>query len=73
MQNGGGNNSVSSNKREEVIDIATDSQRNVYIVSKISKDGTMINSSLPISVYELNSNDVDVILVSYSCEGNYRW
>ncbi|WP_072784236.1 T9SS type A sorting domain-containing protein [Flavobacterium haoranii] len=73
MQNGGGNNSVSSNKREEVIDIATDSQRNVYIVSKISKDGTMLNSSLPISVYELNSNDVDVILVSYSCEGNYRW
>ncbi|SHJ35968.1 T9SS type A sorting domain-containing protein [Flavobacterium haoranii] len=75
IQNGGGNNTISGSfyyQKEQVIDIATDSQRNVYIISIVSKDGALVNEN-PITTYEANSNNYDFLLVSYSCDGNYRW
>lgn len=75
IQNGGGNNTISGSfyyQKEQVIDMATDSQRNVYIISIVSKDGALVNEN-PITTYEANSNDSDFVLVSYSCDGSYRW
>ena len=75
IQNGGGNNTISGSlyyQREQVIDMATDSQRNVYIISIVSKDGVLVDGD-PITTYEANSNNYDFLLVSYSCDGTYRW
>ena len=73
LQSGGGNNSISS--KEEVVDMATDSQRNVYVLSIITKDGVLVNNSTPISVtnFEANPNRQDFMLISYTCNGTYRW
>ena len=41
IQNGGGNNTISGSfyyQREQVIDMATDSQRNVYIISPLPRE-----------------------------------
>ena len=53
----------------------TDSQRNIYVLSVITMDNVNVNSSTPIAVstYEVNPNDTDFILSSYTCNGTYRW
>ena len=73
LQSGGGTNSISS--KEEVVDMATDSQRNVYVLSVITKDAVLVNNSAPITVtnFEANPNRQDFILISYTCNGTYRW
>lgn len=41
IQNGGGNNTISGSlyyQREQVIDMATDSQRNVYVISPLPRE-----------------------------------
>jgi hypothetical protein len=72
INNGGGNNTLDSSNKEEIIDIVTDSQRNSYVISRISKDGVTLNG-LPIMPHELNSVRNDIVLVSYNCDGTYRW
>ena len=65
IQNGGGNNTLSGShysSKEQVIDMATDSQRNVYIISIVSKDGALVDGD-PITTYEANSNNYDFLLV----------
>ena len=78
LQYGGGNNTTTGSNyfdKEQVIDMATDSQRNIYVLSIITMMGAHINAGTPLAVttYETNPNDNDFILVSYSCEGSYRW
>jgi hypothetical protein len=78
MQSGGGTNTTSGNQYfddEQVIDMATDSQRNIYVLSVITKDGVQVNNTSPMSVttYEANPNREDFILISYTCNGTYRW
>ena len=75
LQNGGGTVSLSGASyydQEQVIDIATDSQRNVYVVSVVSMLNAQV-SGLPITTYEVNPNDTDFVIASYSCDGTYRW
>ena len=75
LQNGGGTVSISGSnyyRQEQVIDIATDSQRNVYVVSVVS----MLNAQLgtvPVTTFEQDPNDTDFVIASYSCDGTYRW
>ena len=75
LQNGGGTNSLTGSSyydKEQVIDIATDSQRNVYVVSTVSMLNAQVNG-LPITTFEVNPNDTDFVIASYSCDGTYRW
>ena len=78
LQSGGGINAISGNQyfdKEQVIDMATDSQRNIYILSVITKDGVLVNNnaSTTVTTYEANPNREDFILISYTCTGTYRW
>lgn len=78
MQSGGGTNTTSGNQYfddEQVIDMVTDSQRNVYVLSVITKDGVQVNNNVPMTVttYEANPNREDFMLISYTCNGLYRW
>lgn len=76
LQNGGGNNAIdlgnSYFSKEQVIDIVTDSQRNVYVISIISKDGAMIDGNA-VTTFETNATNCDFVLASYTCDGTYRW
>lgn len=75
LQNGGGNNTLSGSnfyQKEQVLDMAADSQRNVYVISIIGKDGAMVNGNA-ITTYESHPNDNDFIVTSYACDGSYRW
>lgn len=78
LQHGGGNNTIDASSywsKEQVIDMATDSERNIYVLSEITMSNVNVNNSPPLAVttYEQNPNRADFILVSYSCEGIYRW
>ena len=73
IKSGGANNMLDSSIKEEIRNMVTDSQRNLYFISPIGKDGTTLDGSIPFSVYELSPNNPDYILVSYTCDGTYRW
>ncbi len=79
LQNGGSNNTLTGNfyhSKEQIIDMVTDSQRNTYILAVVGKDNVYINpytNPIAISTYEQNPHRTDIILVSYSCDGSYRW
>jgi hypothetical protein len=78
LQSGGGTNTTNGNQYfddEQVIDMATDSQRNVYVLSVITKDGVQVNNNAPMTVatYEANPSREDFMLISYTCNGLYRW
>ena len=78
LQSGGGTNTTNGNQYfddEQIIDMATDSQRNVYVLSVITKDGVQVNNNAPMTVatYEANPNREDFMLISYTCNGTYRW
>ena len=78
MQNGGGNNIVNGSSfwdKEQVIDMATDSNRNIYVLSVIAMSGVEVNNNPPIAVntFEQNPYRTDFILISYACDGTYRW
>jgi hypothetical protein len=78
LQNGGGNNIVNGSSfwdKEQVIDMATDSNRNIYVLSVIAMSGVEVNNNPPIAVntFEQNPYRTDFILISYACDGTYRW
>lgn len=73
IKSGGANNMLDSSIKEEIRNMVTDSQRNLYFISPIGKDGTTLDGSIPFSAYELSPNNPDYILVSYTCDGTYRW
>ena len=78
LQNGGGINTLNGSNyfnKEQVIDMATDSQRNIYVLSVVTMDDVNVNSGAPVLVttYEMYPYDTDFILISYTCDGSYRW
>ena len=75
LKNGGGTVSLSGSSyydKEQVIDIATDSQRNVYVVSTVSMLNAQVGT-VPVTTFEQDVNSTDFIITSYSCDGTYRW
>ncbi len=67
---GGSNNPPSSNSdfTEKVVDMATDANGNVYILSTVLGGGTNVDG-IPIPNY----GNVDMIVASFNCNGDFRW
>ncbi|MBT0608376.1 T9SS type A sorting domain-containing protein [Aequorivita echinoideorum] len=65
--------------REEVVDMATDPNGNVYMVSNIggdnlSVDGTTLDFHFPGDNFgNVRRDATGGLLMSYDCEGNFRW
>ncbi|MEC4049140.1 T9SS type A sorting domain-containing protein [Flavobacterium sp. SUN046] len=57
--------------KEEVIDLVTDSQNNIYIISRVGKNNLNI-SGVPKTNFG-DSTLQDVCLASFGCDGSYRW
>ncbi|MEW5676025.1 T9SS type A sorting domain-containing protein [Flavobacterium enshiense] len=67
------NLSITSDDRwEEVIDMVTDSQKNIYILSPVGQALLNIDGN-PKTNYGDSSSKTDFALSSFSCDGTYRW
>ncbi len=59
-------------RQEEVYGIVTDSQKNIYILSTVGKNGLNIDGVIKTN-YGDNNQLTDVTLTSFACDGTYRW
>ncbi len=60
-------------RQEEAYSIVTDSQKNIYMLSFVG--GSDLNfDGVADTIYETNNPaNVDIALVSFSCDGTFRW
>ncbi len=75
IKRGGANSSITNSAsiyQEEVYDMATDSQQNVYVLSPVGAFGINIDGH-PKDYYGDYTTNVDHALTSFSCDGTYRW
>lgn len=71
IKEGGGTGTASSNTKEQVYSMATDSQNNIYILSRVRGSDVEIDGNSK-ATYGY-STPSDVVLASFSCNGTYRW
>jgi len=72
---GGGNSFVGAtevSREEQVYDIETDSQQNIYMLSHVGRN-ISIGDTVKDYYDNYNNFNFDVVLASYNCEGEYRW
>ncbi len=70
IRGGGSSDSISYDER--VIDIATDSERNVYVVSHVGLANLRIDGHIKTS-WDTYPYPSDIQLSSFTCDGAYRW
>ncbi|AWI24580.1 T9SS type A sorting domain-containing protein [Flavobacterium pallidum] len=72
----GGSNDVldtqNIQRQEETYGIATDSEKNIYAVSKVGITGLDVDGH-PKTNYGDSTTKTDVCISSFSCDGTYRW
>lgn len=55
---------------ENIVDMTTDQNGNVYFVALVKGPGaTLGNTNIPLTYY----GGADILLAKYDCEGNYKW
>ena len=64
--------SLDNSVPEHVIDMVTDSERNVYVISQVGEAGLTIDGN-PKTYWGDNTTLGDVALASFACDGTYRW
>ncbi|MEM6262040.1 MAG: PKD domain-containing protein [Bacteroidota bacterium] len=70
---GGSISTLSFNPREEVVDMSTDPHGNVYFTSDLQSFPRFIGGVRADSFTSINSYGSGSVLVSYDCQGNFRW
>ena len=69
----GGSNENLGNDYESVYSIATDSQKNYYVLSYVGMSDLDVDNN-PKSNYDWPGfGPKDIVLASFSCDGTYRW
>ncbi|WP_298155999.1 T9SS type A sorting domain-containing protein [Flavobacterium sp.] len=68
----GGSTDSFSNGGEFGYDVITDSQRNIYVLSKVGIHNLDVDGNVKQGFGDPTSI-TDVMLASFSCDGNYRW
>jgi Secretion system C-terminal sorting domain len=59
-------------RAEEAYSIVTDSQKNIYMLSRVG--GSTLNfDGVPDTIYETTSSIGDIALISFACDGIFRW
>ncbi len=66
------NSSGSGGRQEEAYSIVTDSQKNIYLLSVVGSPNIDFDGH-PDENYEPSSTNFDIALVSFSCDGSFRW
>lgn len=57
---------------EEAYSIVTDSQKNIYMLSRVG-DSNLNFDGVPRTIYESVSSPADLAIVSFACDGTFRW
>ena len=73
IKDGGSAENLGSNDYEQVYSIATDSQKNVYVLSKVGMSSLNIDGNPKTNYDNPSSFPTDIVLASFSCDGTYRW
>jgi hypothetical protein len=73
IKDGGSSENLGSNDFEQVYSIATDSQKNVYVLSKVGWSSLDVDGNPKTNYDNPSSTPTDVVLASFSCDGTYRW
>lgn len=73
IKDGGSAENLGSNNFEQVYSIATDSQKNVYVLSKVGMSNLNIDGNPKPNYDDPSSFPTDIVLASFSCDGTYRW
>ncbi|MBC5834184.1 T9SS type A sorting domain-containing protein [Flavobacterium sp. F372] len=58
---------------EATYSIATDSEKNYYVLSKVAMSGLNVDGYPKINFDNPGSTPKDVVLASFACDGTYRW
>ncbi|WP_026752901.1 T9SS type A sorting domain-containing protein [Sediminibacter sp. Hel_I_10] len=75
IKRGGSNNTLNTSgttRQEEVYNIVTDSQKNVYVMSQVGYTDTDVEGN-EIETYASPTTITDHMISSFSCDGTYRW
>lgn len=59
-------------RQEEVYSIVTDSNKNIYVLSSVGKNGLDIDGVIKTN-YGSTTQITDIALSSFACDGTYRW
>lgn len=73
IKDGGSSENLGSNDYEQVYSMATDSQKNVYVLSKVGMSSLNIDGNPKTNYDNPSSTPTDIVLASFSCNGTYRW
>jgi len=73
IKDGGSAENLGSNDYEQVYSIATDSQKNVYVLSKVGMSNLNIDGNPKTNYDNPSSFPTDIVLASFTCDGTYRW
>ena len=73
IKDGGSSENLGSNDYEQAYSIATDSQKNVYVLSKVGMSSLNIDGNPKTNYDDPSSTPTDVVLASFACDGTYRW
>ncbi|SHI99296.1 T9SS type A sorting domain-containing protein [Flavobacterium haoranii] len=71
IKEGGGTGTADTYTQEQVYSMVTDSQNNIYILSRVRGSDVEIDGNSK-ATYGY-STPSDVVLASFSCNGTYRW
>lgn len=65
---------ASGGTKEEVLQMVTDSQNNIYMISAVGKNGLDVDG-VPKNYYGDPGSFIndEVVLASFACDGSYRW
>jgi hypothetical protein len=69
----GGSSDIMNNDFEGVYSMVTDSQKNVYMLSRIGNTNLQIDGHPKQGFDEPNNYPKDVLFASFACDGSYRW
>ena len=58
---------------EGVYSIATDSEKNYYVLSRVAMSGLNVDGNPKTNYDNPSSTPNDIVLASFACDGTYRW
>lgn len=73
IKDGGSAENLGSNDYEQVYSIATDSQKNSYVLSKVGMSNLKVDGNPKFNYDNPSSTPTDIVLASFACDGTYRW
>ena len=73
IKSGGSAELLGTNNYEQVYSIATDSEKNVYVLSKVGMSNLNVDGHPKTNHDNPSYTPTDIVLASFACDGSYRW